>query len=425
MILLWVSLLMSAVTLWDSVVPVEYASSSLAMSYAPSVASEQLPLPSSLSRRLQRTETYYKVRDPEFYQSSQQEENDAEVAAIMAAYYITVVGSVAFFNVVLPLIFSLLYYQGITSQRNSFLPRARDESAIEQAVHNGFRTPPFACFDNIEYCLYGWFCLIPRAADTAAAVGVWPFWQVVLIMTGVPMLAMIGSLLGFPGSTFISYLPWVFLMVVRSKVRAAIGLDGTLDPCDCLMWFCCQCCAAAQEAREVDMTTSSRVTCFCRLIKDDQSLAPLVGPAVEMHLAPAAVAAPAVPLVQHVVAGQVVQHQAVMSSPSGQQMVIMAQPQQLQPQAIVMTSAGPQPLMAVQAHLQPQVTDPARAVAAVAAAPVQQGQVVAVEAAAVHAEQPSATADAEQPSAPEPAALATSPESDAIASDAEKLTAES
>mmetsp|Transcript_54333 Transcript_54333/g.129468 ORF Transcript_54333/g.129468 Transcript_54333/m.129468 type:complete len:270 (+) Transcript_54333:68-877(+) len=181
---------------------------------------------------------------------------------------------------------AFFYHRGITSQRTALQPSVaeKDEVAIKQARHHGFRTPPFACCENMDYCLYALCCPIPRIADTMHTAGVWNwnYWNVIIV-------ALVADVCGVLGVSPVAPRLWaipVFLIVMRPRVRAGLGLDDTTNGCDVLMSLFCTFCAVVQEAKEVDTVTNSRVACFLRLIKDDTGMAPLVGAAVEVDMRP-------------------------------------------------------------------------------------------------------------------------------------------
>mmetsp|Transcript_762 Transcript_762/g.1615 ORF Transcript_762/g.1615 Transcript_762/m.1615 type:complete len:328 (+) Transcript_762:75-1058(+) len=222
-------------------------------------------------------------------------------------------------DAVILVISSFLYYRRITSQRTIVFKRQvtptsdyvcveEGESGFARAVtptsdcgsiewgeseksashvgrQKGFSTPPFGCFDNLEYTLYAVCCTIPRMADTVHAVGLGHFWCVIFTWVWIHLCL---SFMGVLGGAWYLILP-AFLAVMRHRLRAAMGMaDTSLTGSDVLMSLFCSFCEVAQEAREVDMASNSRVACFLRLITDepqvlitdDTGMTPLVGAAV-------------------------------------------------------------------------------------------------------------------------------------------------
>mmetsp|Transcript_32878 Transcript_32878/g.60168 ORF Transcript_32878/g.60168 Transcript_32878/m.60168 type:complete len:450 (+) Transcript_32878:91-1440(+) len=239
--------------------------------------------------------------------------------------------------------FAFVYQQGITKGR----PAWQNREGARRSEMDDFRTAPFGCFENCDYCLYGFFCGLCRYADTVSAVGLyryWPFFSVFMlqgflftrvyeffnwqIQDAISRAVYEGDAVADPEdidqaldqvfhhfnkqmqiiyASAVALMPLIiaynvlltcFFIINRMKMRRAIGLNPSCMLCDCLMWWFCGCCAIIQEAREIDSETGTRVTCCCHVHVDSTTTAPLVGAAVDVRTlqlqAPAAVNAPQV-----------------------------------------------------------------------------------------------------------------------------------
>mmetsp|Transcript_82075 Transcript_82075/g.135650 ORF Transcript_82075/g.135650 Transcript_82075/m.135650 type:complete len:465 (+) Transcript_82075:131-1525(+) len=112
----------------------------------------------------------------------------------------------------------------------------------------------------LPICLCSWFCLPIRWAETISSVpkpdylapsrpqyGLHTFWTALCIFT-VP-IAVCGLSSGFGLMLFL-----ILAVYYRQTLRALYGLENyTCRSCctDALLWTCCGCCAAAQEAMQV------------------------------------------------------------------------------------------------------------------------------------------------------------------------------
>mmetsp|Transcript_24035 Transcript_24035/g.55850 ORF Transcript_24035/g.55850 Transcript_24035/m.55850 type:complete len:184 (+) Transcript_24035:420-971(+) len=170
--------------------------------------------------------------------------------------------------------------------------KKRDEWSREGNTHTqeDFRTSAWGCFDSLDYCSAGMWCFLPRVADTASAVGVWTFWQTIGIIIGIDFVGMLITVilqgqLGYFGSLISPVGKIVFFTVTRGKIRGALGLDPSFKPMDVFLWCCCPCCAAIQEAREIDGETQTKFQCCCAVTtKKEAEL--LVGDAVQRQGVP-------------------------------------------------------------------------------------------------------------------------------------------
>lgn len=99
-------------------------------------------------------------------------------------------------------------------------------------------------------CLCSWCCSPLRIADTWAKE---PF---PLIKSFWVALIFVASLIGLSNLTFglTSVLFLCAAIYYRQQLRRQYGMDFGGATCfqDCLVWWCCPCCAMAQEARQVE-----------------------------------------------------------------------------------------------------------------------------------------------------------------------------
>mmetsp|Transcript_62429 Transcript_62429/g.115914 ORF Transcript_62429/g.115914 Transcript_62429/m.115914 type:complete len:301 (-) Transcript_62429:25-927(-) len=163
----------------------------------------------------------------------------------------------------LPFGIAAIYLSRVTSKRQTFV--GSKPSSGEFVTHY------FGCFDNCNYCILGCCCFAARAGDTVHTVGVAGFWTVVLFTAGIDILMFL------IGQAIPSLSPYVvfllcrsirggYMATLRAKVRGAIGRDPVCNAADFFLWCLCGCCAVIQEAKEVDLATSTAVIpCCCVL----------------------------------------------------------------------------------------------------------------------------------------------------------------
>jgi len=103
----------------------------------------------------------------------------------------------------------------------------------------------FACMDNPTLSLYTCCVLQVVSSDNLNALGLLSFWLAIGMWIGLMALVTCG-------------VPWLLIALVfvyfRQKMRTKLNLKndtGTMG-CDWLMWSFCCCCAAVQEAREIE-----------------------------------------------------------------------------------------------------------------------------------------------------------------------------
>lgn len=110
-----------------------------------------------------------------------------------------------------------------------------------------FTTDLFECHKEIGITF--WSCCCPgiRWADTYHKLGIHKFWSGFWIMTGLIAISFI------PMATVIC---WIIVAAVmayyRQELRKAFKFEdagGATYVTDCLTYFCCMCCATAQDAR--------------------------------------------------------------------------------------------------------------------------------------------------------------------------------
>mmetsp|Transcript_11447 Transcript_11447/g.26478 ORF Transcript_11447/g.26478 Transcript_11447/m.26478 type:complete len:309 (-) Transcript_11447:128-1054(-) len=223
--------------------------------WSPSVILRELPYQwDQLHRRLQRVDNDWA------------DENPGLILLFRLAPLI-----VAVIVLIVALVISFAYNARVTSKRSSFVQRPQGTPSSTGA---DFTTPPFGCCDDTDYCILGACCFSQRYADTLQAVGVMSYWPVVLALTlmDVLVVASYASPLPVNPILLLYWLRPIFLMMMRGKIRAAIGKNPSTDLFDVIFWCCCGCCAAVQEAREVDRETNTKVTaCCCALTQLEPS----------------------------------------------------------------------------------------------------------------------------------------------------------
>lgn len=173
--------------------------------------------------------------------------------------------------------------QWIRSNCASLTTRSSPQLSPRPTLHGELKEFEFGLFhcskQSVGICLCSWFCLPIRWAETISSVpkpdyaaakgsqyGLHTFWTALCIFT-VPI--------GFCGlSSGFGFLLFLALAVYyRQTLRAVYDLENyTCRSCctDALLWTFCGCCAAAQEAMQVQYTTykprSSWKTFFASLV---------------------------------------------------------------------------------------------------------------------------------------------------------------
>mmetsp|Transcript_57552 Transcript_57552/g.106324 ORF Transcript_57552/g.106324 Transcript_57552/m.106324 type:complete len:265 (+) Transcript_57552:76-870(+) len=162
---------------------------------------------------------------------------------------------------IVELVLACVYNARVTSQRQAYT--AKPPGSGE------FVSPMWGCCDDCNYCMQGLFCMYQRAGDSAQAVGVSRFWRVVLVLAVLDFCATLCSIIplgGLLGFMVFGPIRGAFMSSIRSQERGAVGHDPSCNACDFMLWWFCGCCASIQEAKEVDMETSTHVrACCCTL----------------------------------------------------------------------------------------------------------------------------------------------------------------
>jgi len=242
-------------------------------------------LPANLSRRMQINQ------DPDVRSRHiPWHKREYEIGGPPIEYYFYLAGIAVLVGYVLTFIFAAVYHHGIVSHR----PQWQSCDAERGFETEDFRTAPLGCLENMDYCLYGYFCRICRYADTVSSVGLYGYWPFVIgfviqdcifniVFAALSLSTGVGGLYN-PSTYFVlayTIALDAFFIANRKKLRQIIGLSPTCMRCDCRMWVYFSCCAVIQEAREIDEATGTRAACCFKLIAlDSASTMPLVGAAV-------------------------------------------------------------------------------------------------------------------------------------------------
>lgn len=143
----------------------------------------------------------------------------------------------------------------------------RHRPQVEKTVQpgaDGFSYGLCSCdfnFNHALICFCACCCLPVRWADTVSKEPVpnyMGFWAALLLICVLSQLCAFTLYLSLP--VFVGV-----LMYYRQKLRKEYGIVNCFDGApgtlvqDCLVWFCCGCCAAVQEARQVEFCTTAKV----------------------------------------------------------------------------------------------------------------------------------------------------------------------
>jgi len=188
-------------------------------------------------------------------------------------------------TVILLYVFASCYKTGITDKR---APWQGCPTELGLRHTNGeWKYTTFQCFDNCDYCMYGWCCESCRLGDTYTMTNIGPSYLTyihcfvavmvigsivrlvvsIIIVDFLDMVASAGNAgqFGFyVGNIVLAY----WLSGQRAKLRQALG-----DPWPeahraqdfCCFW-CCLCCSVIQEGRQVDEITNTQTKCTFQLL---------------------------------------------------------------------------------------------------------------------------------------------------------------
>jgi len=147
---------------------------------------------------------------------------------------------------------------------------------------------------DCDYCLYGFCCWPQLVADLQHGVGNISFWpglgMALFPIVGMYVFSILVAVALPPEVAAVIYataanydLVYVFEALIAIKLATFRGnikrkLGGRPDFCtDCLCWWCCACCAAIQESRQIDEVKGVRTQCLCNVVTIITRVAPEPG----------------------------------------------------------------------------------------------------------------------------------------------------
>lgn len=183
-------------------------------------------------------------------------------------------------------IIAYIYKMQLTDKREPFPQPVQNGYSMARSTTGDFQEGMCSCFEDRDSCLYGFCCFDCRVADTLQATGLSSYWTTF----GVFMIAwIVMKILGVPATVLLaklgiyvdmSTLTWwivgicmaLFFASKRQDMRRKLGYTGQQNFCiDCLMWWCCSCCVAIQEARQIDAASGTRVECCFNLLRQEHT----------------------------------------------------------------------------------------------------------------------------------------------------------
>lgn len=159
--------------------------------------------------------------------------------------------------IIMTFLFALVYVKVI----------GRHEPVVQKTVMQGADGFSYGLcsFDNMVgshagICLCSFCCLPIRWADTMSKEPVPKFMNFWVALSALSVLWFLSeATLGILG-----FLCLGMLIYFRQKLRREFGIVNCFDGApltlvqDCLVWFCCGCCAAVQEARQVEFCQAAK-----------------------------------------------------------------------------------------------------------------------------------------------------------------------
>jgi len=185
-------------------------------------------------------------------------------------------------TIVISIFVTFWYKSSITDKRDAWPIAVPPEFSL---ARSDWKYGTFQCCDNPSYCLYGCGCPAARMGDTYSMAGIAGYWTFViawacmyifaqllnlgaLILVAVadldPNLGLTANLTYFISELFLAY----WLATKRQELRQKLGdtKQGTFMM-DWLCYWCCACCTAIQEGRQVDEATYTVTQCCMQLVK--------------------------------------------------------------------------------------------------------------------------------------------------------------
>jgi Cys-rich protein (TIGR01571 family) len=228
---------------------------------------------------------------------------DITIAAVIINQAIYLACSLAIVFIV-----TLIYKMQVTDKREPFPQPVQNGYSMARSTTGDFQEGMCSCFEDLHSCLYGFCCFDCRVADTLQAAGLSSYWTIfgvfiiawiVTRILAVPITVLLVRL-GLPLDT--SNLAWwivgiclaLFFASKRQDMRRKLGYTGQQNfVIDWLMWWCCGCCVAIQEARQIDAASGTRVECCFNLLRQEHTGgAVVVGKPVAVPPVAVVVAAP-------------------------------------------------------------------------------------------------------------------------------------
>lgn len=123
------------------------------------------------------------------------------------------------------------------------------EAAKAQCAGKSFAHHPFSCMDDPRTCLISCCCPAIKWADNMRAISFHSFWVALLVFLFFQCTADLVLVTWVVGAAYLAY--------NRQRMRRVFGMKNGPHEIytDYCMWFCCMCCATAQETRHVGVLT--------------------------------------------------------------------------------------------------------------------------------------------------------------------------
>lgn len=138
------------------------------------------------------------------------------------------------------------------------------------------------CFEDMDMCLHACFCFPVRFADTYASTKLSGYWGLIVLwgvayiignLADLTLGYLRDSVLELNSMSDLNARSWFTGLIIASRLyrlrqnlRTALGGRADGKCCeDFLCWWCCGCCVAIQEARQVDAIQGVRVQCCFKL----------------------------------------------------------------------------------------------------------------------------------------------------------------
>eukprot|EP00929_Paragymnodinium_shiwhaense_P122148 TRINITY_DN94759_c0_g1_i1.p1 TRINITY_DN94759_c0_g1~~TRINITY_DN94759_c0_g1_i1.p1 ORF type:complete len:297 (+),score=34.53 TRINITY_DN94759_c0_g1_i1:69-959(+) len=170
------------------------------------------------------------------------------------------------------LVAAFLYKRGVTDNRPALAAAESVPAAASMAqLPHDFAFGLCSCCDSPNLACLTCCCPVVRIADTFSTLGDQDFWAFVGGLVGLQVACdAIDMVTDSYGGSIHTALFVCAMVYLRSRLRVRLGAPqppAAIMLWDGLAWWCCACCAATQDARQIDLAQGVEYKCIAQLEK--------------------------------------------------------------------------------------------------------------------------------------------------------------